>query len=57
MINLAATPYTLHDVLCVFLGIRFMVKNIPQLDRKEMKSLDAKLERCLNQDNNPESEE
>ena len=39
-----------------FAEIRFLVKNLANPDRDEVKVLQAKLEQCRNQDNNPRSQ-
>jgi cyclin H len=42
----------------VFPEIRSMVKNIGEMpDKNEIRSIEKKLEKCRNQDNNPDSEE
>ena len=37
-------------------GIRFIVKQQETLNRKEVKAVELKLEKCRNQENNPASE-
>ena len=39
----------------VFSEIRYLVSNIPPLDIEVVKSLEKKLDQCLNQELNPDS--
>ena len=54
--------FTLYFILCtickcfLILGVRHYVKIIEPLNREEIRKISQKLEKCRNQDNNPESE-